>query len=238
MSWNEWMLLILTLAAAVAACGLGKLSPAGALMGFLIAGGIYLGAGAAGLVLLAAFFACGVLATAWKWQDKQNRGLAEGPTGRRHAGQVLANGGLAGALGLIATLLPPPGIDAPLWIGGALAAACSDSLSSELGNIYGRKFLDLRNLRKGQRGANGVVSIEGSLAGLAGSLLIAGLYSAFYGWTAHFWIIGLAGCLGNLTDSLLGAFWERKGLMGNNLVNFSCTAIGALTAAVLGALSG
>ena len=40
------------------------------------------------------------------------------------------------------------------------------------------------------------------------------------------WII-LAGVTGNVVDSVLGASLERKGWIGNNVVNFLNTAVGA-----------
>ena len=48
-------------------------------------------------------------------------------------------------------------------------------------------------------------------------------------------IIILAGLIGNLADSLLGATLERKGVLSNDAVNFLNTAIAALAA---GALTG
>jgi uncharacterized membrane protein len=59
-------------------------------------------------------------------------------------------------------------------------------------------------------------------------MLIAGVYSAMVGWSISFYLIALAGLIGNLMDSVLGALLERRGLMGNNVVNFLNTLAGAL----------
>jgi uncharacterized protein (TIGR00297 family) len=76
---------------------------------------------------------------------------------------------------------------------------------------------------------DGVISLEGTLIGIAGSCIIAGIYALGWGWSISFFFIVLAGTLGNLTDSILGAVLERKGLIGNDVVNF----LNTLTAAIV-----
>ena len=75
---------------------------------------------------------------------------------------------------------------------------------------------------------DGVVSLEGTLIGIMGAAAIGAIYCIGFGWTEHFIIIILAGFTGNLVDSVLGAWLERKGLIGNNVVNFLNTLMGAI----------
>ena len=101
-------------------------------------------------------------------------------------------------------------------------------MSSELGTIYGRRFYDVLSFKKGKRGNDGVISMEGTSFGIAGSLIIALIYTIAFGWSIAFiWII-LAGTIGNLSDSILGATLERNGIIGNNAVNFLNTVFAAL----------
>jgi uncharacterized membrane protein len=58
-------------------------------------------------------------------------------------------------------------------------------------------------------------------------MIIAAVYAVGHGWNIEFLWIVLAGIIGNLADSLLGATAERRHLIGNNVVNFLTTAIGA-----------
>jgi uncharacterized membrane protein len=60
------------------------------------------------------------------------------------------------------------------------------------------------------------------------AILIATVYSIGFGWGIGFCWIVLAGFTGNLVDSVLGAALERKGWIGNNVVNFLNTGVGAL----------
>lgn len=211
----------------------GKLTLAGALTGGLIALLIYKGAGYTGIAMLALFFIAGSWATGWRIQQKVAIGAAEKRKGRRTAGQVVANGGVAGLLGAIAWRFHTSAPLLQIMMAGSLAAAMADTLSSELGTIYGRRFYHILNLKPDQRGLDGVVSLEGTLIGIAGAGLMAMVYGVGFGWSIQLcWII-VAGAIGNLVDSILGAAFERRQRMGNNMVNFLNTLIGALVCLAL-----
>jgi len=228
MSVTNLIVYIFLLAASLISCLTKKLTMAGAVTGGIIGLLIYKGAGLTGLLLLATFFIIGTAATKWQAGKKVAVGAADKNDSRRTAGQVLANGGVAAVLGLVAWHSPDK-VGAPqLMIAGSLAAATADTLSSELGMIYGRRFFNILTFKKDECGLDGVVSMEGTLIGLVGAMLIAGVYSAMVGWSISFYLIALAGLIGNLMDSVLGALLERRGLMGNNVVNFLNTLAGAL----------
>jgi uncharacterized protein (TIGR00297 family) len=192
-----------------------------------------MGAGIAGLALLATFFALGAGATAWKQNTKKQAGLAESNDGRRKTGQVVANAGAAAILALLAKNVGHTAI-LQLMIAGCFSAATADTLSSELGNVYGRKHYHIFSFKKMQRGANGAVSLPGTAAGLIGSIIIALAYVIGTGWSGpQFLIIIIAGTAGNVVDSILGLTLENKGLLSNDAVNFLNTAAGAVVAGAL-----
>lgn len=231
------MLLVLA-AGMVYSVRTGKLTLPGAGTGGLLGVVLFLGAGFTGLALLSAFFLLGSTASAWKRADKQRLGLAEANRGRRTAAQALANAGVAGAAALLSWLIPAYAPFFQLLLAGSLAAATADTLSSELGNVYGRRFYHILTLRPDERGRDGVVSLEGTLLGLAGSAFIAGIYSAGLGWHRGFGWVLLAGAVGNVADSVLGATLERRSLLSNNAVNTLNTLVGAGTVALCYALFG
>jgi uncharacterized protein (TIGR00297 family) len=211
----------------------GKLTIAAVWTGGLLGVLIFLGSGFTGLALLALFFGLGTAASAWKVADKRHLGLAEENQGRRTAGQVLANAGVAGALGLLSWQLPGHSPLLQLMLAGSFAAATADTLASELGNIYGRRYYNILTLRPDTRGLNGVISMEGTLLGAAGSALLAAVHCLAHGWGPAFWWLLVAGTVGNLTDSVIGATLERRQYVTNNTVNLLNTLVGALTAAAL-----
>lgn len=213
-----------------------KLTGPAAAVGGLLGLAIFAGAGWAGLGLLVLFFGLGTGASAWRVADKRRLGLAEANKGRRTTGQVLANAGVAAVLGLVAWRYPAAAPLARLMLAGSLGAATADTLASELGNVYGRRYYNILTARPDTRGENGVVSLEGTLLGLAGNAIVAAFYCACFGWGAAFGWLLLAGTTGNLLDSVLGATLERRGVLGNDAVNSLNTLAGALVAGALGSL--
>lgn len=224
---------VILLAAMFASVRAGKLDTLAALTGGLLGVLIFSGAGFTGIALIGAFFILGTGATSWKISVKLKSGLAESDKGKRTAGQVLANAGTAAISGCLAWLYPIHSELFRVMMAASLSAATADTLASELGNVYGRKYINILTLKEDERGLNGVISMEGTLCGIAGSTVIASVYATGFGWSKTFiWII-LAGTAGNVADSILGATLERGNYIGNNVVNFFNTLVAALVAMIL-----
>lgn len=204
---------------------------AGAATGVFVAAGLYYSAGHTGLVLLAVFFVSGTLVTRYRGKEKQKFSSGTPEKNGRNATQVLANSGAAllCALGL---LVVPEQKDA--WIlgmGAAFAAATADTWSSELGMIWGKRMFRPFGNSNARAGDNGVISFEGTIAGILGNLFIALVFH----WLAFpaYSLLLIAGTIGNLADTWLGEFAENKGRLGNNAVNFLSTLIASLLALLI-----
>ena len=208
----------------------GKIDRAGGVIGGVIAYLLFLGVGWLGIILIGGFFVLGTLASQWKHRQKIRWGVAESRGGRRGWRNVVANAGVVGLLAAGSWWYPAFTDTGRLLISACFAAALSDTWSSELGTVYGTKFYHVLTGKKDRRGQDGVVSVEGSVAGALGSAVVASLYGLAEGWSDGVGVVFLAGIVGNLMDSVLGATLERKGVIGNHTVNFLNTLTAVLFA--------
>lgn len=132
---------------------------------------------------------------------------------------------------------------------GALATATADTWATELGSkrFRVRTYL-LSGLEEVNSGTDGGISVPGTLAALAGSVVIA--FFAIYIFslnTGAFFIIFAAGFSGCLADSYFGAAFQRihktiylplfyggiTKTIDNNMVNWMATGAGSLIAIIL-----
>ncbi len=224
---NDLPVVLIIVAGAILSVIAKKLTFSGAIAGAGVGLLVFAGGGYTGFIMLVAFFLLGTLATSWKKQEKHRFKAKSDRSVKRNAGQVLANGGVPAILGLLVLWMPSHSGLSRLMMAAALSSAMADTLSSELGMVYGRWFFNILTFKKESKGLDGAISISGTLIGIAGSVVIAFIYCLNFGRT--FWLIILAGTIGNLADSILGATYERKGVIGNNAVNFLNTLIAALT---------
>ncbi len=230
----------------------GALSRGGALAATLVGGLVFGCAGLEPAVVLVFFFLT-------------SSGLSHLPGAqrrpRRDARQVLANGSVAALAALFHHALPA----ADIALLGAVAAATADTWATEVGLRLGGAPRSILTWRPRAKGASGAVSASGSLAGAAGAAavgLAAWLVPAGTGaWLA----IAAGGLVGATTDSVLGDALQARyecracgarpetarhegcqararhvaGLRGldNDLVNGFATAVGALAAMAVQAVS-
>ncbi|WP_025144265.1 DUF92 domain-containing protein [Pedobacter jeongneungensis] len=207
-----------------------KLTVPAACAGAVIAFIIFKAAGLTGIAMMTAFFLMASIASSFGIQRKKRFLDPQEQKNGRTLSQVLANAGVSALVGLVIIVYPQlAGLMLPV-LAAAFASATADTLSSELGVLYGSRFFNVITMKPDECGSNGVVSLEGTLIGLTGSCTIALLHAFTYGFGLSFLWIVLAGTVGNLVDSVFGALFERRGLMGNDAVNFFSTLSAGLVA--------
>ncbi|MFB6303589.1 MAG: TIGR00297 family protein [Haloferacaceae archaeon] len=229
-----------TLALGYVSYGLGTASVPGMLTGVLLGLLTLVLGGFAWFAVLIAFFAVGGLAAKYRYEEKRARGVAEGNEGARGTGNVLGNAAVALAAVIGFAAVPVLPADAALFrfaFAGSVAAAMSDTLSSEIGGLFDDPRL-VTTLERVEPGTDGGVTWQGSLAGVAGAALVAAVATLLLP-TASVPAAGVvvaAGVAGMFVDSLLGATVEG-GRIGNQTVNFLATLSGAVVCAALATLA-
>jgi uncharacterized protein (TIGR00297 family) len=207
----------------------------GALSAVLIGTLVTLGTGLPGFALLGAFFVVGSAVTKLGYRIKAARGIAQEKGGARGWRNAWANGGVPCALALLAGATGDRLHELfVLAYAASVATAAADTCSSEVGKAYGRRTFLITTLRPVPPGTEGAVSLEGTLGGFAGGLLVAavGAVLGLYSWPAAL-LVGFAGLLGSLAESVIGTVAERRGWLDNDLLNATNTALGAALGAGL-----
>jgi uncharacterized protein (TIGR00297 family) len=184
-----------------------SLSKSGA-WGALLEGTIIFGLGGwKWAILLMAFFISSSALTRLFGKKKASLNEKFDKGGTRDIGQVLANGAVASIFAGLHFFLP--GASWPwLVFASSLAAVNADTWATELGVLNPAQPRLITSWDQVERGSSGAISIYGTLAAAAGAALIA-IFGALLGPAgrgfADLEIILIAGLLGSLFDSLLGA---------------------------------
>lgn len=98
----------------------------------------------------------------------------------------------------------------------ALACASADTWSSEIGVLSRKNPVLLVSRKIVQSGVSGGVTALGSFSAIAGSLIIASVYYAYYSRITEAWCILVLGFLGAFLDSLIGELFQAKYLSSMN----------------------
>ncbi|SEO29716.1 TIGR00297 family protein [Halogranum amylolyticum] len=229
--------LAVTILLGYVAYALGTASVTGMVTGVLLGLLTIVLGGVGWFAVLISFFAVGGLSAKFKYDDKLDRGVAEDNDGARGSGNVLGNAAVAlfAVIGFAAssTLSMPSSLFLFAFT-GSLAAAMSDTLSSEIGGLYDEPRL-ITTFERVPPGTDGGVTWQGELAGVAGAALVAAIAVALLDLgdpVVGAAVIVLGGVGGMTVDSLLGATVEGDRI-GNQAVNFLATLAGALVSAGL-----
>lgn len=189
-----------------------------------------------GYVVVMFYFLVGSAVTRIGMEQKEAAGIAEKRSGARGPENVWGSA-LTGTLCAMGTLFVASPYQNLLLLGyvASFATKLSDTCGSEVGKAYGKRTFLITTLQPVARGTEGAISLEGTLAGVLGSLAIA-----LVGWsldlinlTDVFFCV-LAAFIATNLESLIGATlqaqWEW---MTNEVVNIINTLIGAIAAVLL-----
>ncbi len=228
----RWGLPVNVVLAALAYSG-RVVGASGAVCGTVMGTVLFAFVGWSGFAVFVAFFVVGTVATRLGWEQKVARGVEQEAGGRRGAKHALANM-LAGITFGFLSLANPDVAGFVLAFVAAFATAAADTVSSEIGQAYGRRAYLLTTLRAVLPGTDGAVSLEGTAAGILASAVLGsvawgvGLISG-----TDVALVVIAAFIGTTVESYLGAAFRGESGVANELVNFANTVVGGTSALVL-----
>ncbi len=231
--------IVLAIAVSTAFAGgawlLRGVTASGATTGFIIALAIFLALGPGGFAALVAVFLIAWLTTHLGQQRKRQLGLARDAAGRS-AAQVLANLGAASVLAVAWGVLRYEFLVSAAI--AALAEAAADTAASECGEALSRRAYLITSLQLVAAGTDGGISAAGTMAGVAAAAIVAATAAGTGVMTwAMLPVVMISATAATFIDSLLGATLERRGVLGNNSVNFASTLAAAVIALLIAKLA-
>lgn len=223
------------LGAALARSDQRSLTPSGLANAWLLGVLLWSTLGASGWVLCVWYLIAGSFVTKVGMSEKEKLKIAEGRGGRRGPENVWGAAG-AGTLCAIGTVLFPQYAD-PLLLGyvASISTKLSDTFASEIGKAFGKSTFLITTLRPVPRGTEGAVSLEGTAAGLVGSVLIAlAAYLLDLTGPQGAVICLVSAFIATNIESVIGAAFQGDvDWLTNEIVNFIMTCIGAAIAIAL-----
>jgi uncharacterized protein (TIGR00297 family) len=242
--WNPWLvavLLNLTLGLLGWKLVSKLLTPTGLINAFILGVLVWGTLGWPGYLVVLFYFLAGSGITRVGKAQKEAAGIAEGRGGARGPENVWGSAA-AGTACAIATLITPAAYHPLLWLGyvASFSTKLSDTTASEVGKAYGQRTFLITTLKPVPRGTEGAISLEGTLAGVVASLVLAGVGWAVglisplaMGWCA------IAALMATNIESLIGATLQTRLIwLTNEVVNGINTALGAMIAIALAAFIG
>lgn len=186
-----------------------------------------------GWVAVVAYLVLGSLVTRLGLREKQERGLAEARGGRRGPENVWGSAATGACLSLLIGAGVEPRSLLLVGFSASFAAKLADTFGSEIGKRWGRRPVLITTLRSVPPGTEGAISLAGTLASAAGSVLMTLVM-----WQLQLLpsisvslVVMLIGLLATLAESLLGALaQDRFRWLSNELVNALQTLLAAVMA--------
>lgn len=180
-------------------------------------------------------------------------------SGERDHFQVLANGGLACILVVINYFYQSELIY--IAFVSCIASVCADTWATEIGTLTKANTVDVLSFKKVEQGVSGGISLQGTIASLAGAIVIATTSLAWIesNYLMNLIVIVTAGFSGSLADSIFGTTVQAeynckvcnrsterkmhcnnktilvKGIrwINNDAVNFGATIFGGIFSVIL-----
>mgnify|MGYP001453996194 CR=1 FL=1 len=181
-------------------------------------------------VVLYLFF--GSLVTKLGFEYKKNIGIEEKRGGRRGPENVWGSAATGLFLAILIKLNLANIVLLKIGFAASFVAKLADTFGSEIGKRYGKNTYLITTFKKVKSGTEGAISIEGTIASFLGSILMSliMLFLGFITTNNQLLVICVSGFIATIFESLIGAKFQDKLKLSNELINSIQTSISSLIA--------
>ena len=174
----------------------------------------------------------GSLVTKIGYKFKNEKGIAEKRGGKRGPENVWGSAATGLFFAIMVKLNFTNLVFYKIGFAASFAAKLADTFGSEIGKRFGRNTYLITSFRKVERGTEGGISLEGTAASALGAIFmslimfILNIISTKY----QFLIVAISGFLATISESFIGAKFQDKYKLSNELVNSIQTSISSIIA--------
>ena len=174
----------------------------------------------------------GSLVTKIGYKFKKEKGIAEKRGGRRGPENVWGSAATGLVLAMMTKFNFANEVLFKVGFAASFSAKLADTFGSEIGKRFGKDTYLITSLKKVERGTEGGISLEGTLASVLGAIFMAFimLRLSLISTKIHFIFVAVSGFLATLTESIIGAKFQNKYKLSNELVNAIQTSIASVLA--------
>ena len=182
-----------------------------------------------GWISVVLYLLLGSLVTKIGYEYKDKIGVAEIRGGRRGPENVWGSAATGLFLALMIRFNLANLVLLKLGFAASFVAKLADTFGSEIGKRFGKYTFMITTLKKVERGTEGAISLEGTFASLLGSILMTKIMFllGFLTTQKQLIIVSVCGFLATILESYIGANFQEKFRMSNEIVNTIQTSISA-----------
>jgi len=174
----------------------------------------------------------GSLVTKIGYKFKKEQGIAEKRGGRRGPENVWGSAASGLFLAMMTKFNAANLLLFKVGFAASFAAKLADTFGSEIGKRFGKDTYLITSFKKVERGTEGGISLEGTLASILGSIFMTFimLCLSIISTKSQFIIVAVSGFLATLSESIIGAKFQNKYKLSNEMVNSIQTSIASVFA--------
>ena len=187
-----------------------------------------------GWVSVVIYLLIGSLVTKIGYKFKKEKGIAEKRGGRRGPENVWGSAATGLFFAIMTKFNFANVVFFKIGFAASFASKLADTFGSEIGKRFGKDTYLITSLKKVERGTEGGISVEGTLASILGSIFMTFimLCLSIISTKSQLIIVAVSGFLATLFESIIGAKFQNKYKLSNEMVNAIQTSIASFFAIV------